>query len=296
MKSSYQRRPHWLKVRPPAGDNFHEVRRLVQETQLHTVCQSAHCPNIGECWGRRTATFMILGEVCTRNCRFCAVTSGPPQPVDAQEPQRIAQAVKTLRLKYAVITSVTRDDLPDGGAHQFAQTIQEIRQQVPDCRVEVLIPDFLGVKESLIKVLEARPTVLNHNLETVPRLYEIVRPEADYQRSLTLLKRAKTSGVTTKSGLMVGLGETMDEIQQVMHDLRAVQCDLLTIGQYLEPSRDHLPIARFVPPEEFQQLKAYGLALGFKMVAAAPLVRSSYQADLALKLPVEASADINESL
>lgn len=284
MTKQYKRRPHWLKVKGPSGENFHEVRRLVHDSELHTVCKSAHCPNVGECWSRRTATFMILGDTCTRNCRFCAVNSGQPQPVDPDEPRRLARAVKKLNLKYAVITSVTRDDLPDGGAGQFAKVIREINEIVPGCQVEVLIPDFLGSQKALKIVLNAQPTVLNHNLETVPRLYPAVRPAAIYERSLEVLHRAKQAGATTKSGLMVGVGETLDEIRAVMGDLRKIDCDILTIGQYMQPSREHLPIDRFVSPEEFAQLKQDGLEMGFKLVESAPLVRSSYHADNAASL------------
>lgn len=285
MSTEYKRRPHWLKVKGPSGENFHAVRRLIQENELHTVCQSAHCPNVGECWSRRTATFMILGETCTRNCRFCAVNSGHPQGVDPDEPKRVARAVQQLNLRYAVITSVTRDDLPDGGAGQFAQVIREIHQIVPGCQIEVLIPDFLGAREALQIVLDAQPSVLNHNLETVPRLYPEVRPAAIYQRSLQILDWAKQAGATTKSGIMVGLGETADEIQSVMRDLRQIGCDILTIGQYMQPSQAHLPISRFVTPEEFAQFRQEGLRLGFKLVESAPLVRSSYHADNAAGLP-----------
>ncbi|MCI0511836.1 lipoyl synthase [candidate division KSB1 bacterium] len=283
MNRTYQRRPHWLKVRVPAGDTFHTVRRLVQQNGLHTVCQSAHCPNIGECWGQGTATFLILGEICTRNCGFCAIQHGVPQPIDPNESRRVAQAVQTLDLQYAVITSVTRDDLADGGASIFAATITEIHQSLPNCAIEVLIPDFQGDGTALHTVLAAQPTVLNHNLETVPRLYSQVRPQADYQRSLTLLARAKAAGATTKSGLMLGLGETQAEVLAVMRDLRQIDCDLLTLGQYLQPSQAHLPLVRFVTPAEFEALREAGLELGFRRVESAPLVRSSYHAEKSLQ-------------
>jgi len=278
MRIRQKRHPKWLKVPLPAGKNFHDVRRLIDKNQLHTVCQSAHCPNIGECWGNRTATFMILGDVCTRNCRFCNVKSGVPAPADQDEPRRIADAVKTLSLRYAVITSVTRDDLPDGGASIFARTIFEIKNVMPDCIIEVLIPDFQGDTAALTQVFQARPGVLNHNLETVPSLYHTVRPDANYRRSLKVLERAKEFGLITKSGLMLGLGENRDEIISVMQDLRDVQCDSLTLGQYLQPSSAHLPIDRYVTPEEFQELKKQGLRMGFRHIEAGPLVRSSYHA------------------
>ena len=278
MKIRDKRHPRWLKVPLPAGKNFGEIRALVQQKNLHTVCQSAHCPNIGECWNNRTATFMILGDTCTRHCRFCAVKSGVPGELDCNEPERVAEAVKTLSLKYAVITSVTRDDLEDGGAEIFAETIQCIHHSVPGCRVEVLIPDFSGDADALGKVISAQPEVLNHNLETVPRLYAEARPEADYQRSLQLLQRAKAHGMVTKTGLMLGLGEQEEEVLQVMHDLHSVKCDFLTLGQYLQPSSAHMPIARYVTPEEFDQLRDVGLEMGFAHVESGPLVRSSYHA------------------
>ncbi len=272
------RLPRWMKVPLPAGQNFHDVRKLVHQYQLHTVCQSAHCPNIGDCWSHRTATFMILGDVCTRNCRFCAVTSGVPASVDRDEPLRVAEAVKKLSLRYAVITSVTRDDLSDGGASIFAETIREIRRAVPDCLVEVLIPDFAGSPSALSLVIEARPDVLNHNIETVPALYPIVRPKADYRRSLTILQIAKQNGLTTKTGLMLGLGESDEAVIEVMQDLRRVDCDILTLGQYLQPSPRHLAIARYVRPSTFQRFARIGKELGFRHVEAGPLVRSSYHA------------------
>ena len=278
MKPTKNRHPRWLKVPLPAGQNFHDIRNLIRRKNLHTVCQSAHCPNIGECWNSRTATFMILGETCTRDCHFCAVNTGTPVDVDSNEPYRVAEAVKTIELKYAIITSVTRDDLPDGGASVFAETIEQIHKQVPGCKVEVLIPDFMGDETALNTVINVKPEVLNHNLETVPRIYSSVRPQADYQRSIQLLSRAKQAGMVTKSGLMLGLGETIDEILQVMNDLQAVNCDILTLGQYLQPSSDHLPIIRYVSPQEFNMLKQQGLKMGFKYIESGPLVRSSYHA------------------
>lgn len=272
------RHPRWMKVPLPAGKNFQDVRKLIQQHHLHTVCQSAHCPNIGDCWGQRTATFMILGDICTRNCRFCAVSSGNPDTVDQDEPKRVGEAVKTLSLRYAVVTSVTRDDLPDGGASIFADTIREIRCAVPTCQIEVLIPDFKGSENSLSIVIHAKPDILNHNVETVPSLYPVVRPEANYQQSIEVLQFAKQKGMMTKTGLMLGLGESNDEVLAVMNDLREVDCDILTLGQYLQPSATHLPIDRYVTPDEFAVFKQKGEAMGFKHVEAGPLVRSSYHA------------------
>lgn len=278
MKSQRARHPRWLKVPLPAGKNFHDVRKLIKQHHLHTVCQSAHCPNIGDCWGQRTATFMILGDICTRNCRFCAVCSGKPLPVDRDEPRRVAEAVKMLLLRYAVVTSVTRDDLPDGGASVFTDTIREIRKAVPACQIEVLIPDFNGSESALSLVIQAKPDVLNHNIETVPSLYPQVRPEADYQRSIRVLELAKQQGMLTKTGLMLGLGEINNEVLDVMRDLRNIDCDILTLGQYLQPSSIHLAIDRYIKPEEFDQFKQAGEQIGFRHVEAGPLVRSSYHA------------------
>lgn len=274
-----QRRPAWLKVKLPGGDNFERVNKLIQNERLHTVCRSARCPNLAECWNRRTATFMIMGDVCTRDCRFCAIKTGKPGMLDQDEPARVASAVKALNLRYAVVTSVTRDDLPDGGAHHFAATIQQIREQQPGCRVEVLIPDFKGSWPALKTVLDAGPDILNHNVETVPHLYPLVRPQADYQQSLQVLQRAAEYGVKAKSGIMLGLGETIDQVHQVMQDILAVNCRRLTIGQYLAPDKEHTPIDRFVTPREFEELKQYGLDSGFIHIESGPLVRSSYHAD-----------------
>ncbi len=256
------------------------MRALKREKGLHTVCEEAACPNLGECWGQGTATFLILGSRCTRNCAFCNIPAGAPQPVDQEEPVRVAEAVAAMGLGHAVITSVTRDDLPDGGAEFFAATIQNIRLRAPGCTVEVLIPDFQGSREALTVVMEARPEVLNHNLETVPRLYPRIRPQAVYGRSLSLLKAAKGMhpGGLTKSGLMVGLGESREEVLAVMRDLRAAGCDLLTIGQYLSPSASHAPVERYWEPGEFESLREEGEALGFNSVQSGPLVRSSYHA------------------
>ena len=275
-------KPPWLKVRFPAGERYQEIKDLLREGGLHTVCEEAHCPNIGECFNNGTATFMILGDTCTRACGFCAVKTGrPASPPDPLEPLRLAQAVRRLALDYVVITSVNRDDQPDGGASIFAGCIRAIRHDNPNCRVEVLIPDFMGNWNALEAVVEARPYVLNHNIETVPRLYGHVRPKARYERSLELLNTAKDMEPTlrTKSGLMVGFGETQDEIFQVMADLRASRVDLFTIGQYLRPSAKHLPVERYYPPEEFEPFVARGRELGFQHVEAGPLVRSSYHAD-----------------
>jgi lipoyl synthase len=275
-----QPKPSWLKAKAPVGENFHQLKKLARGLGLHTVCESAQCPNIGECWNHRTATFMLLGDICTRRCGFCAVPKGRPQPLDLDEPRRVGEAVATLGLKHAVITSVNRDDDNLGGARIFAETIAEVRRVAPECRVEVLIPDFQGLDEALRIVLDARPDVLNHNTESIPRLYRVVRSGARYERTLRLLENAKkfSPGMVTKSGVMVGLGETMTELVDVFSDLAARKVDILTVGQYLRPSRDHLPIARFYTPEEFQYLKEEALHLGFRHVESGPLVRSSYHA------------------
>ena len=276
-----RRLPPWLKARMPGGPNYLHLRDLLRGNQLHTVCEEAHCPNIGECWERGTATFMILGDICTRACAYCAVTSGVPGTLDLQEPARLAETVERMGLKYAVITSVNRDDLPDGGAFIFAQCIHQIRKRLPDCKVEVLIPDFEGNWDALASVMAATPDTLNHNIETVRRMFHRVRPRGDFDQSLELLARAKAidpNGVT-KSGMMVGLGETWDEIIDNMRELRAVDCDLLTIGQYLRPSQKHIALAKWYTPQEFEELRREGEALGFRHVASGPLVRSSYHAD-----------------
>jgi lipoic acid synthetase len=273
-------KPAWLKARAPAGENYHGLKQLARSLQLHTVCESAHCPNIGECWHHKTATFMMLGNLCTRRCGFCAVPKGRPEPIDFDEPRRVAQAVAALGLQYAVITSVDRDDDLLGGARAFALVIAEIRSQAPGCRIEVLIPDFQGNEEAIRMVVEARPEVLNHNIESVPRLYRAVRSGSRYERSLELLRYSKTlrPGGLTKSGVMVGLGEETTELLQVFRDLAAAGCNILTIGQYLRPSRDHLPMARLYTPREFAELKAEALKMGFQHVESGPLVRSSYHA------------------
>ncbi|MDA8218542.1 MAG: lipoyl synthase [Dehalococcoidales bacterium] len=273
-------RPDWLKVRFSSGPNYQQVKSLLRGMTLHTVCEEAQCPNIGECFESRTATFLILGRVCTRNCRFCAVEPGRPEGLDEEEPERVAKAVADLGLRYVVVTSVTRDDLPDGGAGIFAATIRRVRTAEPGCGIEVLIPDFLGSEEALATVVKARPDILNHNIETVPRLYRRARPQANYERSLTVLRHVKEidPSVLGKSGIMVGLGETWDELSATMGDLVAVGCDILTIGQYLSPSPQHLPIERYYTPEEFRRLKEEGERLGLRHVESAPLVRSSYHA------------------
>jgi len=273
-------KPEWLKARAPMGDNYHELKMLARKLELHTVCESAQCPNIGECWNHRTATFMLLGNLCTRRCGFCAVPKGRPEPIDFDEPRRVAEAVATLGLKHAVITSVNRDDDNLGSATVFADTIHEVRQQAPGCQVEVLIPDFQGREDALKIVLEARPEVLNHNTETVPRLYRAVRSGARYERTLKLLENVKTfaPGMVSKTGVMVGIGETTEELLQVFRDLAAVKVDILTVGQYLRPSRNHLPMTRYYHPQEFQFLKQEALKMGFRHVESGPLVRSSYHA------------------
>jgi lipoyl synthase len=273
-------RPVWLRAPAPAGESYRQLKRLVTELKLHTVCESAACPNTGECWNRRTATFMILGNVCTRRCGFCAVQKGAPLAVDYDEPRRVAEACAVLGLRYAVITSVNRDDRKDGGAELFAMTIAAIRERIPGCKVEVLVPDFQGSHEALEIVMNAHPDVLNHNIETVPRLYRQVRLGARYERSLDMLAFAKRVRpfVPTKSGLMLGLGENLSEVEQVMRDLRAHDVDILTLGQYLRPSQRHLPIIRYVPQNEFDELKRLGYEIGFSHVESGPLVRSSYHA------------------
>ena len=275
--SEHIRLPHWFKQRFPKPETMVTMKGLLEELGLNTICQSALCPNIGQCFSRKTATFLILGDICTRHCTFCAVEKGCPLPVDGDEPQQIVTAAATLRLNYVVITSVTRDDLPDGGAYQFARTTSLLHEK--GMAAEVLIPDFLGSTEALKAVVESSPEVLNHNVETVPRLYPEVRPEADYLRSLQLLSRVKTqAGIITKSGLMLGLGETRDEVIRVMQDLREAGCDLVTIGQYLQPSPKHHPVSRFVPPEEFSRYEQIGQEMGFTAVVSAPQVRSSFKA------------------
>ncbi len=276
-----QRRPEWMRVRPPKGEDFKWVRGLMRSKQLHTVCEEAHCPNIGECWSARTATFLILGDICTRSCGFCDIKTGRPEPIDWLEPERVAQAVKTMDLKHVVITSVNRDERKDGGAPIFAQCIQRIRELQPGCSIEVLIPDFKGSEEALKIVMDARPEILNHNVETAPRLFRKVQPQDHYEWAMATLGNAKKMDdeVLTKSGIMVGLGETFAEVVEVMRDLAALKVDILTIGQYLQPSKKHLPIDRYYLPQEFEDLKKIGYDLGFRWVESGPFVRSSYHAE-----------------
>ncbi|PSR37818.1 MAG: lipoyl synthase [Sulfobacillus thermosulfidooxidans] len=279
-KAPSQPLPPWLKVRLTQGKNYVDLKNLMRSQTLHTVCEEALCPNIYECWESRTATFLILGDICTRNCGFCAVTTGRPTGLDWEEPLRVAQSVENMGLKHVVITSVTRDDVPDGGSAIFAETIRAIRRRVPTCTIEVLTPDFLGNWDALITVADAHPEIFNHNTETVPRLYRHVRPKAKYERSMEFLRRVKLHdpSIVTKSGIMVGLGETREEIHQVFEDLRANLVDVLTVGQYLRPDAKHLPVERYYPPEEFAEIKEEALALGFSHVESGPLVRSSYHA------------------
>jgi lipoic acid synthetase len=272
-------RPPWLKVKVPLGTSYAHLRSLLARQRLNTVCEEARCPNMAECWDAGTATFMILGDVCTRSCGFCAVKTGRPEGLDLDEPNRVAEAIRSMSVRHAVITSVNRDELEDGGASVFASTILEARRLSPSVTVEVLIPDFRGVEWAVRRVCDARPDILNHNLETVPRLYTRVRPQAKYERSLAVLRFAKEQGMTTKTGLMLGLGEEQAEVVKVMQDARAVGCDILTLGQYLQPTREHLPVDRYVSPGEFEALKLEGLSMGFLHVESGPLVRSSYHAE-----------------
>ena len=276
-----RRLPQWLKVKMPGSEGYRQIKDLLDGAQLNTVCVEAQCPNIGECWDRGTATFMILGDICTRACAYCAVDTGKPEGIDLLEPIRVADTVQQMGLHYAVITSVDRDDLPDGGAFIFAQTIRQVRRRMPNTKIEVLIPDFQGSRDALEKVMDAEPDTLNHNIETVRRVFSRVRPKGDYDESLELLSNAKAiaPNAVTKSGMMVGLGESWDEIVETMNDLRSVDCDLLTIGQYLRPSKRHVALAKWYTPREFDELAEIGMSLGFSHVASGPLVRSSYHAD-----------------
>lgn len=273
------RKPEWLKVKLPSGKNYVDLKNLVLKNTLNTVCEDARCPNIAECWERKTATFMILGDKCTRSCGFCSVKTGKPDPLDWDEPDRVSNAVSKLELNHAVITSVNRDELEYGGAEIYALTIKKIKEKNPHCKIEVLIPDFCGNWDALQIVLDAKPDILNHNTETVPRLYKIVRPQAKYERTLELLKISKVQNLTTKSGFMVGLGEDDDEVYDIMNDLREVDCDILSIGQYLQPTKNHLPVIHYVTPETFKEYKKVGMEMGFKHVESGALVRSSYHAD-----------------
>ncbi len=279
VKVPLGKRPEWLKVKLPHGENYNDVKSLMRNQQLHTVCEEARCPNIAECWNHRTATFMILGDTCTRSCGFCNVKTGMPNALDFDEPRRVAQSVKELKLRHVVITSVNRDELADGGAFIFKETVRLINESMPDTTVEILIPDFRGVVEAFEIIMQNPPDILNHNLETVPRLYHVVRPQAKYERSLNLLRWFKDKYLKTKSGMMVGIGETNDEVLSAMHDLVNHGCDILTIGQYLQPTKMHLPVDRFVTLDEFKMFKEEGLKMGFKIVESSPLVRSSYHAD-----------------
>jgi lipoic acid synthetase len=274
------RKPNWLKVKAPGGPNYLRLTQMMKEMNLHTVCQEAHCPNIGECWEHGTATFMILGDVCTRNCAYCAVSHGRPPAYDIEEPARVGEAVAQLQLQHAVITSVDRDDLPDFGAYIFAETIRQIHARLPGCSVEVLVPDFQGNEQSIRTVLEARPEIYNHNTETVPRLYKKARPGGKYHRVLDIFRMAKriAPDIPTKTGIILGLGETNEEVVEVMRDLRAVDVDILTLGQYLRPSDGHIALDRFVTPDEFRWFRTVGMEMGFKHVESGPLVRSSYHA------------------
>ncbi len=272
-------RPEWLKVKLPSGETYSHLKDLMRSKSLHTVCEEARCPNMGECWNAGTATFMILGDTCTRSCGFCAVKTGRPSKLDEEEPIHVAEAVRAMRVRHAVITSVNRDELKDGGSIIFAETIREVRRLNPNTTIEVLIPDFKGKDECLDRILEARPDILNHNTETVPSMYRMVRPQAKYPWSLKVLRRSKEAGFNTKTGIMLGLGEEREELLSVMRDLAAINVDILTLGQYLQPTKDHLPVARFVPPSEFQELHDIGIDMGFRIVEAGPLVRSSYHAE-----------------
>jgi lipoic acid synthetase len=274
------KRPEWLRVKAPTGENYEYLQQMMRRQKLNTVCEEADCPNIAECWGHRTATFMILGDTCTRSCGFCAVKVGRPNELDLREPRRVADAVKELNLRHVVITSVDRDDLKDGGSTIFAETVKLIRQEMPNTTIEILIPDFKGDEYAFNIIMQNPPDILNHNLETVPRLYPHVRPQAKYKRSLELLLWFKEHNLRTKSGIMVGIGEQPEEVLELMHNLIDYKCDILTIGQYLQPTKEHLPIDRYVTPEEFRMYKEEGLKMGFKAVESGPLVRSSYHADV----------------
>ena len=273
------KKPNWLRVKLPIGKEYKKVREIVDDHGLHTICQSGNCPNMGECWGAGTATFMILGNTCTRSCGFCSVSTGKPDEVDVFEPAKIAKSVSLMGVKHCVITSVDRDDLPDGGAEIWAQTVRAIRRKSPETTMETLIPDFMGKWENLQKVIDVAPEIVSHNLETVRRLTKEVRIQAKYNRSLELLRRLKEGGMKTKSGVMLGLGETEEEVLETMDDLRAVNVDILTLGQYLQPTKEHLPVAEFITPEKFAKYKEIGLEKGFRYVESGPLVRSSYHAE-----------------
>lgn len=278
-KADLGKRPEWLKVRLPSGQNYKEVYELMRKSKLHTVCEEAKCPNLAECWNRRTATFMILGDTCTRSCGFCNVKVGLPNELDLDEPRRVAESVESLNLKHVVITSVNRDELKDGGASIFSESVRLIRERMPDTTIEILIPDFKGEEHALEIILKNPPDILNHNLETVKRLYHAVRPQAKYERSLEVIRWFKQNGLRTKSGIMVGIGETKEEVAELINDLHNSGCDIMTIGQYLQPTKNHLPVHRYVTLDEFKFYKEYGLQIGLKAVESSPLVRSSYHAD-----------------
>ena len=277
---SKRRLPEWLRKKGISNQEIAETKRILKKLELNTVCRSAKCPNMGECFADRTATFMIMGEICTRNCRFCAVQKGEPLSLDQTEPKRLARAVKEMGLKHVVVTSVTRDDLNDGGAIQFIRTIQQVRALTPHTTIEILTPDFKGAAEPIKELVRTRPDIFNHNIETIPRLYKTVRPQADYKRSLRLLESVKdmNNQIYTKSGIMVGLGEEEAEVIKVMEELRVIKCDILTIGQYLQPGREHLPVVQYIKPEQFERYKEYGLSIGFKYITSGPFVRSSFHA------------------
>ncbi len=278
-EQSIQKKPKWLRVKLPTGKNYKHVRKLVSDNKLHTICESGNCPNMGECWGEGTATFMILGNICTRSCGFCAVATGRPLPVDWDEPEKVAESVRLMEVKHCVITSVDRDELPDGGSLVWVETVKAVRRKSPGTTMETLIPDFKGIEEQVQRIIDVAPEIVSHNIETVRRLTKEVRIQAKYDRSLAVLKQLKEGGMRTKSGIMLGLGETEEEVIQTMDDLRSVGVDIMTIGQYLQPTTKHLPVKEFVTPEQFEKYKQIGLAKGFRFVESSPLVRSSYRAE-----------------
>ena len=278
-EQSIQKKPKWLRVKLPTGKNYKHVRKLVSDNKLHTICESGNCPNMGECWGEGTATFMILGNICTRSCGFCAVATGRPLPVDWDEPEKVADSVRLMEVKHCVITSVDRDELPDGGSLIWVETVKAVRRKSPGTTMETLIPDFKGIEEQVQRIIDVAPEIVSHNIETVRRLTKEVRIQAKYDRSLAVLKQLKEGGMRTKSGIMLGLGETEEEVIQTMDDLRAVGVDIMTIGQYLQPTTKHLSVKEFVTPEQFEKYKQIGLAKGFRFVESSPLVRSSYRAE-----------------
>ena len=278
-EQSIQKKPKWLRVKLPTGKNYKHVRKLVSDNKLHTICESGNCPNMGECWGEGTATFMILGNICTRSCGFCAVATGRPLPVDWDEPEKVAESVRLMEVKHCVITSVDRDELPDGGSLIWVETVKAVRRKSPGTTMETLIPDFKGIEEQVQRIIDVAPEIVSHNIETVRRLTKEVRIQAKYDRSLAVLKQLKEGGMRTKSGIMLGLGETEEEVIKTMDDLRSVGVDIMTIGQYLQPTTKHLPVKEFVTPEQFEKYKQIGLAKGFRFVESSPLVRSSYRAE-----------------